>query len=128
MKKRFKRMVALIISSVIILAGCGTDKGNGENSFYLVPNAVLATTARTQIASANANFALPTLTAKKTSNKTQKKTSSSTEIIKEDEFEEEEVLEDIQCLDDYLIKVTDVKTEVKELPKTILDEISYHKK
>ncbi len=128
MKKRFKRMVALIISSVIILAGCRIDKGNGENSFYLVPNAVLATTARTQVASANANFALQTLTAKKTSNKTQKKTSSSTEIIKEDEFEEEEILEDIQCLDDYIIKVTDVKTEVKELPKTILDEISYHKK
>lgn len=121
MKKRFKRMIALIISSTIILAGCGIDKGNEENSFYLVPNAVLATTASTQVASANANFALTTLTAKKTSNKT----SSSTEITEMDEFEE---LEDIQCLDDYIIKAIDVKTEVKALPKTILDEISYQKK
>lgn len=119
MKKRFRLIVSMIISSIIILTGCGIDKGNGVTSFYLTPNAILATDAKPQVASAN--FAIPTLTAKKTSNKT----SSSTEITEMDEFEE---LEDIQCLDDYIIKAIDVKAEVKALPKTILDEISYQKK
>lgn len=118
MKKRFSLMVSIIISSIILLTGCGIDKGNGETSFYLTPNAISAITVRTQVASLNAHYALPTLAAKTTKNKTL----PNTDIF------EEEILEDVMCLDDYIIKVTDITTEVKALPKIISDEISYQKR
>lgn len=124
MKKRVRLMVAMVISSITILSGSEIDKGNGVNSFYLTPNAISTTTAGTQIANLNATFVSTTLEAKTT----KLETTADTEVLESEELDEFEELEDIQCLDDCLIRAIDVETEIKALPKNILDEISYQKK
>lgn len=144
MKRRFKLMEVMIISIIIIATGCKIDKGNEENSSYPTPNAILTTNAKAQVA----NFEIPKATAKATNyqisvdipfNELEDiqdvEESEDIEDIEDvedvediEDVEDVEVLEDIHSVDDNSTRVIDVKTKVKSLPKTILNEISYQKK
>lgn len=125
METRFKRMAAVIISSVITLTGCGIDKGNGEISSYLTPNAISPAAVRMHVASLSKSYAIPEAIAKFWTTE-----QAEFDFIEDDETETI-YIEDDEAENFYIEekqKITDVETEVSTLPKNILDEISYQKR
>lgn len=120
MEKRFMLMVvSMIISEIIILTGCGIDEGDEDISLNLTPNTILVTAERAQ----NANSALPTLAKKSMGFWVREETepiNSETELIN--------IETDMIDTETEQKKISEVETEVKSLPKNILDEISYQKR